>query len=249
MWKKIPGGRHNVVTDGLSFRKFPFDESKGAQELVQRDADVLRFLNVRVDDIYDEDGKLGFETPKLGFPIEEIDTNKALRQLEKISEQGYPKQLDLNWVGDWSTIVRKRIVDAITDVKAQKLLVDLIPRVFPVSKDECNVLCHTDVHSKNWLLDRFNNYFLIDWEYAVYGTSDVDIACLAFALASDERVEDALNIRKFVSSEYVWDWVVRVKTVSTAGWVWSSRGKWSDIHEKIHIVESLCFNDTTHPLL
>lgn len=249
MWDKVPGGRHQVVTDGLCFRKFPFDDSKGAGELIQRDADVLRFLGTRVEDVYDEKGKLGFETGKLGFPIEHIELDKALLTLDNIARKDCPDELNLGWVGDWAETATRKIYESIGDKKARGLLLDLIPKFFPVDRSDCDVVCHTDVHAKNWLVDGNGSYSLIDWEYAVCGTSDVDIACLAFALVADERFSDAFELRKVVHNKNVWDWVIRVKAVSTAGWLWSSNGKWSEVNDKIGIIDDLCFASADKALL
>lgn len=242
MWNKIPGGRHTVLTDGICYRKFPFDDSPGAQELISRDANVLRFFDVWVEDVYDEEGRLGFEMGKLGFPIERIEVGKALAKLGKIEKKGYSPELGLNWVGEWSDIAEKKICESIFDEHVKNFLLGLLPRFFPVDESKCRVVCHTDVHLKNWLVDGAGRYVLIDWEYAVYGTSDVDLACLAFALATDGRLEEAIGLGEFVTNPKVWDWVIHVKAVSTASWQWSSHGLWSEVNEKVDIIDSLCFN-------
>lgn len=52
------------------------------------------------------------------------------------------------------------------------------------------VLCHNDIYTPNYLVDRYNNVYLIDWEYAGLNYAANDLGCILCRYDwSDEQIE------------------------------------------------------------
>ena len=52
------------------------------------------------------------------------------------------------------------------------------------------VLCHNDTYTPNYLVDRYNNVYLIDWEYAGLNYAANDLGCILCRYDwSDEQIE------------------------------------------------------------
>ena len=81
-------------------------------------------------------------------------------------------------------------------------LVDLVERLKnELSDDEEYCLCHCDSYDPNFLIDKENNMYLIDWEYSGMTHPAVDLG--TFIACSDYKVEEAIEvIKEYLGESY-----------------------------------------------
>ena len=84
-------------------------------------------------------------------------------------------------------------------------LVDLVEKLKnELSDDQEYCLCHCDSYDPNFLIDKENNMYLIDWEYSGMAHPAVDLG--TFIACSDYKVEEAIEvIKEYLGESYTPD--------------------------------------------
>lgn len=208
---------HNIHTlkKGMTNRSFIFTVNnkryimripgEGTDKLIDRKEEYDVYQRVKKEQ-YTE--KILYLNPDSGYKISEFledtrnsDTNniqdvkKSMSVLRKFHNQNYQVDhtFDLWKQIDFYESLRKT-ASAYRDYEEIK---DRVLKLKPFIEDNVTKwsLCHIDANYDNFLIDKNNNVFLIDWEYAGMQDPDLDIAMYAiYAGYTKEKIDQLINI-------------------------------------------------------
>ena len=208
---------HNIHTlkKGMTNRSFIFTVNnkryimripgEGTDKLIDRREEYDVYQRVKKEP-YTE--KILYLNPDNGYKISEFledtrnsdanniqDVKKSMSVLRKFHNQNYQVDhtFDLWKQIDFYESLRKT-ASAYRDFEEIK---DRVLKLKPFIEDNVTKwsLCHIDANYDNFLIDKNNNVFLIDWEYAGMQDPDLDIAMYAiYAGYTKEKIDQLINI-------------------------------------------------------
>lgn len=208
---------HNIHTlkKGMTNRSFIFTVNnkryimripgEGTDKLIDRREEYDVYQRVKKEP-YTE--KILYLNPDSGYKISEFlentrnsdanniqDVKKSMSVLRKFHNQNYQVDhtFDLWKQIDFYESLRKT-ASAYRDYEEIK---DRVLKLKPFIEDNVTKwsLCHIDANYDNFLIDKNNNVFLIDWEYAGMQDTDLDIAMYAiYAGYTKEKIDQLINI-------------------------------------------------------
>lgn len=208
---------HNIHTlkKGMTNRSFIFTVNnkryimripgEGTDKLIDRKEEYDVYQRVKKEP-YTE--KILYLNPDSGYKISEFledtrnsdanniqDVKKSMSVLRKFHNQNYQVDhtFDLWKQIDFYESLRKT-ASAYRDYEEIK---DRVLKLKPFIEDNVTKwsLCHIDANYDNFLIDKNNNVFLIDWEYAGMQDPDLDIAMYAiYAGYTKEKIDQLINI-------------------------------------------------------
>lgn len=124
------------------------------------------------------------------------DVTKALKVIKKLHDYPYKSDFDFDI---WNRAMK--FVESLKDTpksdfddfqNLKKIIEDVHDRISGESSKKC--LCHCDCYSPNFLFDKNDNIYLIDWEYS--GNEDEASDLGTFICCSDYTYEQALDVIK-----------------------------------------------------
>lgn len=208
---------HNIHTlkKGMTNRSFIFTVNnkryimripgEGTDKLIDRREEYDVYQRVKKEP-YTE--TILYLNPDNGYKISEFledtrnsdanniqDVKKSMSVLRKFHNQNYQVDhtFDLWKQIDFYESLRKT-ASAYRDYEEIK---DRVLKLKPFIEDNVTKwsLCHIDANYDNFLIDKNNNVFLIDWEYAGMQDPDLDIAMYAiYAGYTKEKIDQLINI-------------------------------------------------------
>lgn len=208
---------HNIHTlkKGMTNRSFIFTVNnkryimripgEGTDKLIDRREEYDVYQRVKKEP-YTE--TILYLNPDNGYKISEFledtrnsdanniqDVKKSMSVLRKFHNQNYQVDhtFDLWKQIDFYESLRKT-ASAYRDYEEIK---DRVLKLKPFIEDNVTKwsLCHIDANYDNFLIDKNNNVFLIDWEYAGMQDPDLDIAMYAiYASYTKEKIDQLINI-------------------------------------------------------
>lgn len=208
---------HNIHTlkKGMTNRSFIFTVNnkryimripgEGTDKLIDRREEYDVYQRVKKEP-YTE--TILYLNPDNGYKISEFlentrnsdsnnvqDVKESMNVLRKFHSQNYQVDhtFDLWKQIDFYESLRKT-ASAYRDYEEIK---DRVLKLKPFIEDNVTKwsLCHIDANYDNFLIDKNNNVFLIDWEYAGMQDPDLDIAMYAiYAGYTKEKIDQLINI-------------------------------------------------------
>lgn len=207
---------HQVETDGVLWYKSPDPHSAYAKEKIQREAIVLDILGYPY--IYENETIV---SPSHGEPVPTVNAEMLREMISQLKNLPHVPSSVLDLVGssyDLESRVRQNIDSRIGREcpDLSKSLMEIIPTC---PAPQPYVLSHTDPHVGNWV-KKDEKLTLIDWESAVNGFLELDLAALwnsTFSLGEEEGRTEELRaiVYSSIRDERAFDWALRMK-VSTA---------------------------------
>lgn len=208
---------HNIHTlkKGMTNRSFIFTVNnkryimripgEGTDKLIDRKEEYDVYQRVKKEP-YTE--KILYLNPANGYKISEFledtrnsdanniqDVKKSMSVLRKFHGQNY----QVNHTFDlWKQIdFYENLRKAASVYRDYEEIKDWVLKLKPFIDDNVTKwsLCHIDANYDNFLIDKNNNVFLIDWEYAGMQDPDLDIAMYAiYAGYTKEKIDQLINI-------------------------------------------------------
>ena len=133
------------------------------------------------------------------------DVSQALRYLKLLhsSEETTEYKFDIwNQIDSFLHLLAEEQRDDFEDMND---LVSLIEKLkIELSNDQEYCLCHCDSYDPNFLIDKQNKMYLIDWEYSGMSHPAVDLG--TFIACSDYKIEEAIKIiKEYLGESYTPD--------------------------------------------
>lgn len=133
------------------------------------------------------------------------DVSQALRYLKLLhsSEETTEYKFDIwNQIDSFLHLLAEEQRDDFEDMND---LVSLIEKLkIELSNDQEYCLCHCDSYDPNFLIDKQNKMYLIDWEYSGMSHPAVDLG--TFIACSDYKIEEAIEIiKEYLGESYTPD--------------------------------------------
>ena len=187
---------------------------KGTEDYINRDSEassmeIAKKLGIDNTYIYmDEKGwKISYYIDgarNLDYHNKE-DVSQALRYLKLLhsSEETTEYKFDIwNQIDSFLHLLSEEQRDDFEDMND---LVSLIEKLrIELSNDQEYCLCHCDSYDPNFLIDKQNKMYLIDWEYSGMSHPAVDLG--TFIACSDYKIEEAIEIiKEYLGESYTPD--------------------------------------------
>ena len=184
---------------------------KGTEDYINRKSEaasmeVAKKLGIDNTHIYiDEEGwKISHyidEARNLDYHNKE-DVSQALKYLKLLHNSGEKTEYKFDiWkqIDGFRHLLAENNRDNFEDMND---LVDLVERLKnELSDDQEYCLCHCDSYDPNFLIDKENKMYLIDWEYSGMTHPAVDLG--TFVACSDYKVEEAVEvIKEYLEEDY-----------------------------------------------
>ena len=184
---------------------------KGTEDYINRKSEaasmeVAKKLGIDNTHIYiDEEGwKISHyidEARNLDYHNKE-DVSQALKYLKLLHNSGEKTEYKFDiWkqIDGFRHLLAENNRDDFEDMND---LVDLVERLKnELSDDQEYCLCHCDSYDPNFLIDKENKMYLIDWEYSGMTHPAVDLG--TFIACSDYKVEEAVEvIKEYLEEDY-----------------------------------------------
>ena len=184
---------------------------KGTEDYINRKSEaasmeVAKKLGIDNTHIYiDEEGwKISHyidEARNLDYHNKE-DVSQALEYLKLLHNSGEKTEYKFDiWkqIDGFRHLLAENNRDDFEDMND---LVDLVERLKnELSDDQEYCLCHCDSYDPNFLIDKENKMYLIDWEYSGMTHPAVDLG--TFVACSDYKVEEAVEvIKEYLEEDY-----------------------------------------------
>ena len=138
-----------------------------------------------------------------------VDVEQALKYLKLLHSSGEKTEYEFDIWSQIDSFLHLLSEENRDDFEDMDELLNLIDKLkVELSNDQEYCLCHCDSYDPNFLIDRKNIMYLIDWEYSGMAHPAVDLG--TFIACSDYNIEEAKEIiKKYLGEEYSID---KVKT-------------------------------------
>lgn len=191
---------------------------KGTEEYINRNSEAASMeiaKKLGIDNTYIYMDEKGW---KISYYIENarnldyhnnVDVEQALKYLKLLHSSGEKTEYEFdiwNQINSFLHLLSEENRDDFEDMDELLSLIDKLKVELSNAQEYC--LCHCDSYDPNFLIDRKNRMYLIDWEYSGMAHPAVDIG--TFIACSDYNIEEAKEIiKKYLGEEYSID---KVKT-------------------------------------
>ena len=191
---------------------------KGTEEYINRNSEAASMeiaKKLGIDNTYIHMDEKGW---KISYYIENarnldyhnnVDVEQALKYLKLLHSSGEKTEYEFdiwNQINSFLHLLSEENRDDFEDMDELLSLIDKLKVELSNAQEYC--LCHCDSYDPNFLIDRKNRMYLIDWEYSGMAHPAVDVG--TFIACSDYNIEEAKEIiKKYLGEEYSID---KVKT-------------------------------------
>lgn len=205
---------HIVSTDGQQWHKSPDPAVSYALNALENEVRALRILGLP----HSWDGHT-IITPHCGSPVEEVSESVAQKMAERL--QSAPVVLagsGLRTAAHIPDRTRDRIVTRTEGLP--DWIAETCHRWLPdQGAPEGSRLVHTDPHPGNWVQDTSGELHLLDWESAIIGPVEIDLAALWHSMIVQDRPMQAQYMIDVAEDREAFCWGLRSKCATGLSWV------------------------------